>query len=315
MALINFAASVKNDTYATEKLYNSDLSKGKGIKTDLEYVAHHWQETGFDLWEQVRMRGLHFFTLMVQRKSMILGAALAERLGDTGAASFYRAQVPPMEALIRSFWDGRVIKTTIKCEAWCDNLNAKLNNVDSAQHLGALYGGTEGFFSATSDEVLSTVETLQETMQQSYQINDADSKLYSGWSVGRYYPDRYTGTGADPNFKGNPWFLTTASMAEIYFRSAALVKRAGKLTVSDVTRAFYKRVGVDSSSSVDDAVNKLKAYGDGILHRLRFHIGCDGGVFHIGEQFDTTYGTQKGANDLTWSYGTIVSAMGARDEI
>jgi len=57
------------------------------IKTDLEYVAHNWQESSFDLWEE--SNGDNFFTKMVQRKAMIDGAAFATKMGDTGAANFY----------------------------------------------------------------------------------------------------------------------------------------------------------------------------------------------------------------------------------
>jgi len=57
------------------------------IKTDLEYVAHNWQENSFDLWEE--SNGDNFFTKMVQRKALINGAAFATQMNDTGAAAFY----------------------------------------------------------------------------------------------------------------------------------------------------------------------------------------------------------------------------------
>jgi len=315
IVLTNFANSISNTTYIREKLYSADMT-GYGIKRDLEYVSHHWQDKSFDLWEEVKAQ--HFFTLMVQRKALIVGAALAEKLADSGAATFYRAQAVAIEGLIKTFWDGGVIRTSLNCEAGCETLQGKQNNLDSAQHLGALYGAIDGddFFSPTSDEVLATVEKLQQTMQNAYHINQVDtSNGLAGFSVGRYYPDRYTGTGADPNFTGQPWFLTSASMAEIYYRAAAKVQREG-MKISDVTRAFYTRVGVEADDEDAQGVAaKLQSYGDGILKRLRHHIGCDAGYYHVSEQFDGEYGMQRGARDLTWSYGTLISAIGARAAI
>lgn len=317
IALINFAAAYNNETYTRETLYSTSLNGTDmgPIKRDLEYVSHHWTDKSFDLWEEVK--GHHFFTLMVQRKALILGADLARDLNDTGAATFYNSQVDGISKMIRTFWDGSsMVKTTFDCEAGCENLDGKENNLDSAQHLGALYGGTEGFFSATSDEILSTVEQMQQVMKDSYGINGEDSKKgFSGTTIGRYYPDHYTGTSTDASFKGQPWFLTSAALAEVYYRTAGMVQDAGAVKVNQVTQAFYERVGIQGDTNNSDAFDKLVAYGDGIMKRLRYHIGCDAGYFHVGEQFDAEYGTQKGANDLTWSYGTLISAMGARDAI
>jgi len=50
--------------------------------------------------------------------------------------------------------------------------------------------------------------------------------------------------------------------------------------------------------------------GDAVMNRLYQHVKGDGG--HIAEQIDRNNGAQKSANDLTWSYANILSAMKER---
>ncbi len=69
-------------------LYKASLPAKTLIKADLEYVAYHWKDSSFDLWEEVR--GDHFYTRMVQYKALSVGADFAATMGDPYAAVFYR---------------------------------------------------------------------------------------------------------------------------------------------------------------------------------------------------------------------------------
>src|SRR5262249_1935246 len=75
----------KGSTNDLTRYYNPDLARPSPIKTDLEYVSHHWADTSFEIWEEVK--GNHFYTRLVQRKALLDGAKLAEELNDSGAAS------------------------------------------------------------------------------------------------------------------------------------------------------------------------------------------------------------------------------------
>lgn len=57
------------------------------IKIDLDYVAGAWNNTGFDLWEEVD--GSSFFTIAVQHRALRDGAAFASKQGDSTRASIY----------------------------------------------------------------------------------------------------------------------------------------------------------------------------------------------------------------------------------
>jgi hypothetical protein len=48
------------------------------------------------------------------------------------------------------------------------------------------------------------------------------------------------------------------------------------------------------------------------MYRLYQHVKGDNG--HIAEQIDRSNGVQKSANDLTWSFANILSAMQFREK-
>jgi len=50
--------------------------------------------------------------------------------------------------------------------------------------------------------------------------------------------------------------------------------------------------------------------GDDFLARVKYHIV--GNNYHLSEEINLNTGYEQGANDLTWSYGTVISAMNAR---
>ncbi len=53
--------------------------------------------------------------------------------------------------------------------------------------------------------------------------------------------------------------------------------------------------------------------GDDYLNRVRYHILGD--KYHLAEEINLDSGYAQGANDLTWSYGTVISAMNARSKV
>lgn len=75
------------------------------ISNDLSYVEQYWNQTGFDLWEEVD--GSSFFTVAVQHRALVEGAALAQRIGQTcpGCVS----QAPGVLCLLQGFWNGQYL--------------------------------------------------------------------------------------------------------------------------------------------------------------------------------------------------------------
>lgn len=257
--------------YVLENLYIADPTKHSVIKSDLEFIAHHWQEPSFDLWEETK--GDHFFTRMVQRRALKDGADLARRLNDNGAAEYYETQVKALEGKIDEHWDGSVIRATMPGGQG----PIKYKSLDSAVVLGALYGETsDGFYSPTSSKVVATAVALETALKGVYEINAKDDQAgLPGFLVGRYPNDTYT--GYETGGLGNPWILCTHAMAELYYRHG----------------------GADGCKEGDDRMT-----------RVHHHAANQG--MHLGEQLNRDDGSQQGAVDLTWSYGTLFNAQGAR---
>ena len=60
------------------------------LKLDLDYTANYWNQTTYDLWEEVHSSS--FFTTAVQHRALRVGAALASKLGQASVASAYSTQ-------------------------------------------------------------------------------------------------------------------------------------------------------------------------------------------------------------------------------
>lgn len=286
-----------------EKLYRPELPANSVIKADLEFVSHRWKDSNFDLWEEIR--GQHFYTRMVQRRSLIDGARLARLLGDPKAALWYEAQAKALEAKIAGHWDPskKILVATVERDGGVDY---KWSGLDTAIVLAVLHGETkDGFFPPTDPQVLATVARLEETFAKLYPINQNG---VAGIGIGRYPEDRYD--GYTTSGQGNPWVLLTAALAEYYYNVARGLEETGGFVVNDTNRVFYERLDITDGTKFKSALAKLRAKGDEYLARIRYH-GPDG---HFAEQFNRHSGFMQGARDLTWSYGAFVTALWDRPE-
>lgn len=70
------------------------------IRNDLSYVAQYWNQTGFDLWEEVQ--GSSFFTTASQHRALVEGAALASSLGTSCTAC--TSVAPQILCFLQRFW-------------------------------------------------------------------------------------------------------------------------------------------------------------------------------------------------------------------
>jgi len=70
--------------------------------TDNLVAAQYWNETGYDLWEEVA--GSSFFTVLAQHRALVQGQNVAARLGQSCAGC--AAQAPQIACYIaNSFWN------------------------------------------------------------------------------------------------------------------------------------------------------------------------------------------------------------------
>jgi glucoamylase len=310
--------------FAKNRLYDSQLPTSSVIKTDLEYVSTIWPKTCFDPWEEVR--GHHFFTRLIQRRALVEGAKLADRLNDGGAATQYRKQAKDLETELARHWDdarGYLVATLDRD----DGIDYKASGLDTAVLLAVLYCHMPGdaFLSPTDDRVLATAERLSAKFKEIYPINSAKTGTgdpVPGVAMGRYPEDRYNGVNSnDPN-GGNPWVLCTNGLGELYYRAAGDWKAKGQIDVTDRNLKFLKSLdstkfaNLQSGQSIagcsqtfQDLLAALRAAGDAQLARTRYHANPDGS---LSEQMNRGTGFMQSANDLTWSYASFLTALAQR---
>ncbi|MEK7357375.1 MAG: glycoside hydrolase family 15 protein [Bdellovibrionota bacterium] len=261
------------------EMYDGKIPTHTVIKADLEFVAHHWREKSCDIWEEVE--GDHLYTRLAQHRALTDGARLASRLGDHGAARFYRAQARALHKGLASHWNAtkRLLIPTLNRSG---GLEGKSSDVDSQVILGILHGsGIE----LTDARVRSTLDIQTRTFAALYSINKRPG--IAGVGIGRYPEDVYDG---DRFEGGNPWVLSTAAFATAHYLLAA-----SELEKGDALAARLEL-----------------AAGDQFLERLRFHANPDGS---LSEQFQRDTGYMTSARDLTWSHAEVLRAIWAREDL
>lgn len=226
-------------------LYDGKIPTDSLIKRDLEFVAHHWRDPSFDLWEEVF--GDHFYTRMVQRRALLEGAEFAQSLGDLGAADWYRRQAWQLSAEIEKHFDSStgLIKPTLNRRGGLDYKNS---DIDIAVILAILHGHTnDGFIAYSDPRVVRYLDLVVNTFARAYSINNRPE--IPGIAIGRYPEDRYAGIDFSG---GNPWVLTTLAVAELYYRQGR----------PSEARKFVDRVKYHANpdGSLSEQINRYTGY-------------------------------------------------------
>jgi glucoamylase len=132
--------SVKEFNAEYSHLYESRMPADSVIKADLEYISHHWPDLSYDPWEESYAYG-HLFNTMAAREALTLGAQLARKLDDGGAADWYELQLPEINEFLDEFWDPRDgwIKSSIKHER---GVEWKTSNLDTAVLIAVLFSNS-----------------------------------------------------------------------------------------------------------------------------------------------------------------------------
>lgn len=275
------------------------------ISNDLSYVGQYWNETGFDLWEEVL--GSSFFTVQNQHRALEEGKALATTLKQTCTGC---DQAPEVLCFLQSFWNGKYIVSNI-------NTNIARTGIDGNSILSAIsifdidaYCDSPTFQPCNSKSV-ANFKVLIDTMRETYAINKG-IPVGQGVAVGRYAEDIYQGT--------NPWYLITLAAAEFLYDAVAQWRARHRLVVDADSLAFFKDIypaatirtynSGNANSPFSQIMNAVTAYADSFVAVAQNYIPADGA---IAEQFSGTTGAPLSARDLTWSYASFVSMAERRD--
>ncbi|OPB42498.1 GH15 glucamylase with starch binding domain [Trichoderma guizhouense] len=274
------------------------------VRNDLNYVAQYWNQTGFDLWEEVN--GSSFFTVANQHRALVEGATLAATLGQSG--STYSSVAPQILCFLQRFWvSGGYIDSNI-------NTNEGRTGKDANSLLASIHtfdpslGCDASTFQPCSDKALSNLKVVVDSFRSIYGVNKG-IPAGSAVAIGRYPEDVY--------FNGNPWYLATFAAAEQLYDSVYVWKKTGSITVTSTSLAFFQELvpGVaagtysSSQSTFTSIINAVSTYADGFLSEAAKYVPADGS---LAEQFDRNTGTPLSAVHLTWSYASFLTAAARR---
>ncbi|PQE09209.1 glycosyl hydrolase family 15 protein [Rutstroemia sp. NJR-2017a BBW] len=275
------------------------------IKNDLSYVTQYWNQTGFDLWEEVQ--GSSFFTIAAQHRALVEGSALAAQIGQS--CTYCDSQAPQVLCFLQTFWSsssGYIIS----------NINA--NNGRSGKDANSILGSIHTFdpaaacdattFQPCSDRALANHKVVTDSFRSIYSINSGIAEGVAV-SVGRYPEDSYYG--------GNPWYLNTLAAAEQLYDALYTWNKIGSITVTSTSLAFFRDFSssvtagtyASSTSTYTTLYNAIKTYADGYFNIVSTYAQSNGS---LSEQFNRAGGAPLSAYDLTWSYAAFLTAAARR---
>ncbi|TGO60733.1 hypothetical protein BCON_0033g00450 [Botryotinia convoluta] len=275
------------------------------IRNDLSYVTQYWNQTGFDLWEEVQ--GSSFFTVAAQHRALVEGSALAAQIGQS--CTYCDSQAPQVLCFLQSFWSsssGYIISNI--------NQNSGRNGKDANSILSSIqtFDPTAACdattFQPCSDRALSNHKVVTDSFRSIYSINSGIAEGVAV-SVGRYPEDSYYG--------GNPWYLNTLAAAEQLYDALYTWNRIGSITVTATSLAFFKDFSssitagtyASSTSTYTTLYNAIKTYADGYVNIVATYAQTNGS---LSEQFNKAGGAPLSAYDLTWSYAAFLTAAARR---
>lgn len=282
------------------------------IAKDLDYAVRYWNQTGYDLWEEVS--GSSFFTASATQRALVEGAALAKALGKDcpGCA----AAAPQVLCFMDSFWTGSYIDSNINVNE--GRTGKDVNSILSSIHtFDPTSKCTDSTFQPCSSRALLNHKAVTDSFRTVFPINKGIPQGQAV-AVGRYAEDVYSGTNG-LNY-GNPWYLATTAAAEQLYAALYQWDKVGSITIDSVSLPFFKDLISSSATGTfarDSATYKsivaaVKTYADGYMAIVQRYTPASGA---LSEQFDKNSGTAISASDLTWSYAAFLTAYERRSGV
>ncbi|EME79485.1 glycoside hydrolase family 15 carbohydrate-binding module family 20 protein [Pseudocercospora fijiensis CIRAD86] len=271
------------------------------VQNDLSYVSQYWNQTGFDLWEEVNSSS--FFTTAAQYRALIEGSALAAQIGKQCQGC--DSQAPQVLCFLQSFWTGSYVLSNTGGGRSGKDANPVLASI----HLfDSSTGCNSNTFQPCSDKALANHKQVTDSFRSIYSINSGIA-AGKGVAVGRYQEDSYQG--------GNPWYLNTFAAAEQLYDAVYQWKKAGSITITATSLPFFKDVYVaattgtfsSSTSTFNSIITAVGVYADSYMSKAQQYTPQGGA---LAEQYSRSNGSPLSAGDLTWSYSAFLTAFNAR---
>lgn len=303
-------------------LGNSTFVYCEIVKPDLEYVMANWQSLAFDLWEEID--SVHFFNALTMLRALSDGRKLAQSVGES---EDFILELLAQYDMLRAFIEDPETGFSMSALPYVVETPSlvtehKRSGLDAATLLAALhahnleYGSTEDIpFDVDDSRILNTISAMVSDMKYRYPINHDKIRLRQniGVGLGRYPEDIYDGYGTT---EGNPWFILTASAAEIVFKWIfKMVSGEQDIVITPFNRDFFGALLDDfteeelgpSEFVIAFGTERYKRvlilmfnYSDSFMDVIQAHVDSVSG--QMLEQFNKYHGYMQGADNLTWSY-------------
>ncbi|QRV81394.1 glycoside hydrolase family 15 protein [Ceratobasidium sp. AG-Ba] len=277
------------------------------VKLDLDYVAYHWNVTGFNLWEEAR--SCHF-TLAAQIRGLKQGATLARSLGQYSSHEFWTTQAENALCFFQDFWNPEqsVVISNLNCDWECRN-TVDIGSVFTAIHnFDPEAECDNATFQPCSEQALRNLKEVVDSMRGSYTINNHRSNT-SAIAIGRFENDTYVG--------GNPWYIATFAAAEQLYDAVYQWNRIGKITITSLSLPFFQQIQPTARTGTlkrdqetfKKLVSSVLRYADEFSLINKEYIPADGSM---SEQFDRETGEPASAFRLSASYASAITAFDRR---
>jgi glucoamylase len=150
-----------------DRIWNSTANPLKApVMKDLLFVASNWSSPSFDLWEEEE--SAHFYTRLVQRRALVMGANFATMLGDSATSNTLSSAATQLTATLDQFWSPN--RKLILYE-YGPVLAGKNSFIDIAVILGVIHGyAGDGVYSYTNDRVLASALKISTSFLDVYPI-------------------------------------------------------------------------------------------------------------------------------------------------
>jgi glucoamylase len=178
--------------------------------SDLEFIARHWREPSFDIWEEEK--GRHYYTMCVSAAALADGADWLQAQQQPALAQRYAAEARSIRMALDDFWDAErgYMRSRLGVERAAGTSADR--DLDIAVVLAAIHAGGEDAHSAQDPRLQATLARLESLFDAAYPINHARPPG-RGPAMGRYAGDVY--------YSGGAYYFSTLGAAEFCFRAAA----------------------------------------------------------------------------------------------
>ncbi|QRW22993.1 glycoside hydrolase family 15 protein [Rhizoctonia solani] len=246
---------------------------------DLDYVAYHWNVTGFNTWEEASA------LISAQIRGLKQGADLAKTLGKEEKYHFWNEQADNALCFFQAdidFWDSTqsVIISNINCDGPCRDTVDVASVFTAIRQFDPEAGCDDATFQPCSEMALRNLKAVVDSMRDIYPINDGKSAS-EAIAVGRFANDNYVG--------GHPWFITTFAVAEQLYDAIYQWKRIGKISISTFKRG---------QAEYDSIIESTWSYADDFSLINAKYIPSNGSM---SEQYDKVTGEPRSAQRLSAS--------------